>query len=68
MKYEKLLDMEHFHEKGRKYMSMDDRAAQFASYKALDGHEELIDNTARQILGEDWEVVDYFDRQDSLEF
>lgn len=68
MKYAELLDMEHFHAKDKKYMSINDRAAQFAAYKALDGHEDLIIDKTKQVLGATWEEIDYYDRQDSLEF
>lgn len=41
------LDMEHFHEEGRPYLSMRERAAQFVAYKALDGFEEEIEEAER---------------------
>ena len=33
--YEDMMDLPHFHDPKRRYMSMRDRAAQFAPYKAL---------------------------------
>ena len=68
MKYEKIINLEHFHANGKKYMSMHDRAGQFAPYKALDGHEDMIMTETWEKNNQVWEDVDYFDRQDSLEF
>jgi len=39
---QKILDLPHFHAPNHPYMSNNDRAAQFASYKALNGYEEMI--------------------------
>ncbi len=39
---ELILDLPHFHAPDHPYMSNNDRAAQFASYKALNGYEEMI--------------------------
>ncbi|MBP3338301.1 MAG: hypothetical protein J6L69_02725 [Lachnospiraceae bacterium] len=46
-KYDDIIDMPHHRSKERKHMSLHDRAAQFAPFAALTGHEEAINETAR---------------------
>lgn len=47
-KYEDMLYMERPVSKKYKPMSMKDRAAQFAPFKALTGHEESIEETKKK--------------------
>ena len=44
-KYEEIIDMPHHVSKKRPHMSNHDRAAQFAPFAALSGHEEAIRET-----------------------
>ena len=52
-KYSDIIDLPHFHDPARPYMSMHDRAAQFAPYTSLVGYEEMISTTAEDILATD---------------
>ena len=46
-KYKDIIDMEYTKSANRPQMSLHDRAAQFAPFSALTGHEEAIEETAR---------------------
>ena len=46
-KYDVIMDLPHHQSKERTHMSLHDRAAQFAPFAALAGHEEAIEETAR---------------------
>ncbi len=46
-KYDDIINMPHHRSKERPHMSLHDRAAQFAPFAALTGHEEAINETAR---------------------
>jgi hypothetical protein len=46
-KYKDIIDMEYSKSANRPQMSLHDRAAQFAPFAALTGHEEAIEETAR---------------------
>lgn len=46
-RYDDMLDMPHHKSAERAHMSLHDRAAQFAPFAALSGHEEAIEETAR---------------------
>lgn len=52
--YEELLDRPHFHAPGRPYMKNTNRAAQFSSYKSLDGYYDMIEE-AEMELAEDFD-------------
>lgn len=54
--------------KQREKMSMHDRAAQFAPYRALNGFDDATAAVTRQNENQIWQDVDFYDRQDSLEF
>lgn len=45
--YDDILYLPHHQSKDRPRMSLHDRAAQFAPFAALTGHEEAIEETAR---------------------
>lgn len=51
--YSDIIDLPHFHDPSRPYMSMLGRAAQFAPYKSLVGYEEMVSTTAEDILATD---------------
>ena len=46
-KYDDIINLPHHRSTERKHMSLHDRAAQFAPFAALSGHEEAIQETAR---------------------
>lgn len=46
-RYEKIMDYPHHVSTKHRSMSNGERAAQFASFKALNGYEEAVDETAR---------------------
>ena len=46
-KYDDIINMEYHKSTNRPHMSLHDRAAQFAPFAALTGHEEAIEETAR---------------------
>ena len=45
--YEDIIDLPHWEPRGRKRMSMQSRAAQFAPFAALTGYEDAVKETAR---------------------
>ena len=51
--YDDIIDLPHFHDSSRPYMTMHDRAAQFAPYKSLTGYDEMLTATAEDILAAD---------------
>ena len=52
-RYSDIINLPHFHDPSRPYMTMHDRAAQFAPYKSLVGYDELLSTTAEDILATD---------------
>ena len=48
-KYDDIINLPHHVSETRKPMPMESRAAQFAPFSALSGHEEAINEAARQI-------------------
>lgn len=59
-KYKEIIDLEHHVSPNRTPMSLYNRAAQFAPFAALSGHEEAISQTAQS------NIADYAER-DNLE-
>ncbi len=47
-KYDDIIELEHPTSRKHPRMSLHDRAAQFAPFAALTGHEEAIEETAQQ--------------------
>ena len=47
-KYDDIIDLEHHVSEVHKQMSPENRAAQFAPFAALNGHEEALEETARK--------------------
>lgn len=64
MKYDDIINLPHYHDASRDYMSMHDRAAQFAPYKSLVGYEELINDKTGEVLSLGDEVIDYSESQE----
>ena len=57
--YADIIDLSHFHAPGRPYMSNSERAAQFMPFKSLKGYDDLVDESAEEILGtEERQIVD----------
>ena len=50
--YDDIIDLEHFHDSKRPYMSMHDRAGQFAPFKSLAAYHEEIDEAEREVMGD----------------
>lgn len=46
-KYDDIINLPHYQSAKRPHMSLHDRAAQFAPFAALTGHEEAIEETVR---------------------
>ena len=59
MNFENIIDLPHFHEKGRPFMSSVDRAAQFMPFKSLNGYHEIIDEGAEEVFSDVWEDVEW---------
>lgn len=54
-KYDDIIGLPHYRSKTRRPLSMDARAAQFASFAALSGHDEVLAETAH-VTGEKFEL------------
>ncbi len=50
-KYDDMIDLPHYDSPTRRRMPVESRAAQFAPFAALSGHEEAISETARHTSG-----------------
>lgn len=61
MRYDDIINMPHFHAKGRPFMSNRDRAAQFMPFKSLKGYEDLVSNKSDYVLNSEWELIEYED-------
>ena len=48
--YDDIINLEHFHDLKRPYMSMHDRAGQFAPIKSLAAYHEEIDEAEREAM------------------
>ena len=48
-KYDDIIDLPHHVSKKRPRMSLENRAAQFAPFAALNGHDEAIAETAKEV-------------------
>lgn len=62
-KYKEIIDLEHHVSPNRRPMSLYNRAAQFAPFAALSGHDEAIERTARANI-EDFAAKDLGDPED----
>lgn len=57
--YTDIIDLPHFHAPGRPFMPNSERAAQFMPFKSLKGYDDLVDESAEEILGtEERQIVD----------
>lgn len=61
MKYDDIIDLPHFHDPTRGYMSNQDRSAQFMPFKSLKGYEDMVDDKNQKILDAEWERIIYED-------
>ena len=54
-----LIDMPHFHDPKRPFMSIRDRAGQFMPFKSLKGFDDEIDEKTETILSQEWgQIID----------
>ena len=63
MKYDDIINLPHFHDLTRGYMSNRDRAAQFMPFMSLKGYSEMVDEKDKQILKTEWEKIIYEDEE-----
>ncbi|MBQ3452640.1 hypothetical protein IJG28_00335 [Candidatus Saccharibacteria bacterium] len=56
--YNDIIDLPHFHDPARPYMSRKKRAAQFAPFKSLGGYHESIDDVADEVNDVVWEDIE----------
>ena len=49
MKYDDIINLPHFHNPNKPFMSLRDRAAQFAPYKSLVGYEKMINEKSDEL-------------------
>lgn len=49
-KYDDIINLPHYHNPDKPFMSMRDRAGQFAPYKSLVGYEKMIDEKTEEIM------------------
>ena len=61
MKYDDIIDLPHFHLKGKPFMSRADRAGQFMPFKSLNGYHEIIGENEKDVFSEVWEDVEFND-------
>lgn len=59
MKYDDILNLEHYYEPGRPFMSVHDRASQFMPFKSLRGYDEMIDEDEKDIYDDEREDLIY---------
>ncbi|MDE5807237.1 MAG: hypothetical protein K2H76_03910 [Muribaculaceae bacterium] len=52
MAYESIINLPHYEPKHHPRMALSSRAAQFAPFAALSGHEEALEETARKRIEE----------------
>lgn len=55
--YADIINLPHYHDPQRPYMSRQDRAAQFAPFKALTGYEEGIETKTNAIMDDEWQTI-----------
>lgn len=48
-KYKSIINLPHYEPKKHRRMSLESRAAQFAPFAALDGHNDAIQSTAKKV-------------------
>lgn len=58
-KYDDMIHLPHHVSAKYPQMPVQDRAAQFAPFAALTGHEEVIKETEKQHVSDDMEFVEY---------
>ncbi len=62
MEYDDIIQLPHHQSKTRKRMSVSDRAAQFAPFAALTGHDDAVKETAR--LTEGYVELDEYEQEE----
>lgn len=61
MKYDDIINSPPFHVPGKPYMSIRDRAGQFMPFKSLKGYDEMVGDTANEMMGQEWVHIDFDD-------
>lgn len=61
MNHDDIIELPHFHADGRPYMSNYDRAGQFMPFMSLKGFDDMIYDSAGQILNREWVHIDFND-------
>ena len=59
-----IIDMPHFHDSKRPFMSMHDRAGQFMPFKSLRGFDDDINDKTKGLLDQEWEKIIYDEEYD----
>lgn len=59
-----IIDMPHFHDPKRPFMSMHDRAGQFMPFKSLKGFDDDINDKTNNLLDQEWEKIIYDEEYD----
>ena len=57
--YDDIINLPHYHEPGRPYMSGRDRAGQFAPFKSLNDYHTEIGEAEREAMRDIWEDIEY---------
>ena len=57
--YDDIINLPHYHDPKRPYMSAHDRAGQFAPFKSLDGYHAEIGEAEQEAMRDIWEDIDY---------
>ncbi len=63
-RYDDIINLPHYHEPGKPYMSVRDRAAQFAPYKSLVGYEGMIEEKADELYAIDERADEFLEMED----
>ena len=50
MNYDDIIDLPHYHDPDKLFMSHRDRAAQFAPFKSLVGYDQMINEKTNELL------------------
>jgi hypothetical protein len=64
MKYDDIINLPHYHNPDKPFMSMSDRSAQFASYKSLVGYERMIEEKADELHAIDERADEFLEMED----
>ena len=57
--YDDIINLPHFHDPKKPYMSAKDRAGQFAPFKSLNDYHTKIGDAEREAMRDIWEDIEY---------